>query len=182
MSLGAQNLYETASRHTRRILEDNWVTGSSATTTTIPVVLADGSSVNLSQDIQDQLVGAAIEFTSGANRGVTRQVVAVASDGTLTLDSALLGAPGSGVSFTLLDLSNPASSQTSGGGTPVADCTIPPGTRVFLASGHEEGVDTVSVRGTYRINGMLYAGDDWTQHAGSALILGSGSHVVLHSW
>lgn len=183
MSLGIQNINQALSRHTRPIVEDDWIVGANATTTVIPVTLADGTAVSLSSAVQDILTGVAIELIDGTNRGVTRQVVAISASGTLTLDSALPGAPGSGIALVLIDLAASAGSGSNSNaiGT-VDDVTIPANTRSFLASGEEIGVGTVDVYGAYRINGAIYAGDDWTQHEGSRVVLGAGSKVVLNAW
>lgn len=101
---GIGNLTQALAQHTRQIAQDNWQVGSGATTTSIPVVLRNpsGTAVNVAGQAGQDLVGATVEFVSGANIGSSRAITAVASNGTLTLDTALDVAPASGDLFVVI--------------------------------------------------------------------------------
>lgn len=96
---------ETAlSHHTRTVLQDNWEVGNGATTTVIPVTLANpgGKAVDITGQVSAELAGATIEFVSGLNLGASRNVLSATSTGTLTLDTALATAPAQGDRFVLM--------------------------------------------------------------------------------
>lgn len=175
-NIGIQNLVDALARHTRLVQEGNWVVGSGATTTTIPVTLADGTPISLSAAIQAQLAPLIIEFTDGSNRGTTRQVVAVGSDGTLNLDTAVGNAPTSGTAFVLM-----GAARTNTESQSVSDLTVAPNTRAFLASGDETAFHLVTVNGTYRINGALYA-STLTVNLGGEVINGPESNITLEAF
>lgn len=113
--IGLQNLYEALGNRARVTIQGNWKVGAVPTTTSIPVLLRNPAdkAVDLTGSASSSMVGATIEFTSGANIGVSRTITAVASDGTLTLDTALATAPTVDDLFTILELPVSASGATS---------------------------------------------------------------------
>lgn len=175
-NIGIQNLIDALARHTRVTVEGNWVVGAGATTSTIPVTLADGTPISLSPPIQEQLTFLTIEFTDGSNRGTTRQVVSVGSDGTLNLDTAVANVPTSGTTFVLMGAPILASN-----GSAVSDLTVASGTRAFVASGDETAFHLVTVNGTYRINGAVYA-TTLTVNLGGEVINGPDSSITLEAF
>lgn len=176
-NIGIQNLIDALARHTRITVEGNWVVGASATTTAIPATLPDGTAVNLSAPIQDQLSGLIMEFTDGANRGTTRQVVSIDAAGTLQLDSAVGTAPAQGDSFVLMagTIDPGVASQM------VGNMTVGAGTQAFLSSGDEAAFNLITVNGTYRINGSLY-GTTLTVNLGGEVICGDTCAITMSAF
>ena len=132
MSVGIGTLKAIASQHTRDVLQDNWMVGNGATTTSVPVQERNpgGHAIDVTGQAANEVAGSLIEFVSGLNQGVSRQVLSVASDGTLTLDTALPNTPSQGDLFVLLrtvNLSVATSeniSQVGAVNVPATDATV----------------------------------------------------------
>ena len=194
---------ETAlSHHSRAVLQDNWEVGNGATTTVIPVTLANpgGKAVDVTGQVAAELTGATVEFISGLNLGASRNVLSATSAGTLTLDTALATAPAQGDRFVLmravrLEVTAPENlTQVGSQNVPVDDsglarvpvtdfatevnnATVAAGAIRFVASGDERAYNTYTINGTMRVNGSLLT-QSLSIGSGGKLILGSGATVT----
>lgn len=195
---------ETAlSHHTRAILQDNWEVGNGATTTVIPVTLANpgGKAVDITGQVSAELTGATVEFISGLNIGASRNVLSATSTGTLTLDTALSAAPAQGDRIVLmravrLEVTAPENiKQVGGTNVPVDDsgnarvpttdyrlnvntATVAAGQIRYLATGNEEAYNVLMVNGYYRAGGSLLA-NNMTIGAGGKVVVGSNGEIKL---
>ena len=185
------------SNYTAHVLEGHWVVGSNESSGSqqfyvtiahtnydpsqgvVPLIGADAS----------LFVGARILFGpgivsagGGQNFGFSTTVAEVTTSGGQTfvrITDAVPHALTAGDGITIYEsVGAGASADTH----LVHSYQVASGSRAFVASGDEVAYHQVDVYGTYRINGAVYAGSNWTQHAGSRVILGSGSKVVLNAW
>lgn len=204
--IGLQNVRDIMANGTRSAQETNWVVGADSTTTVINAVLANplGTAVNLSAAVTAALTGNLIEFTSGLNLGVQRQVTALTTAGVITLDAALPSTPAVGDAYVIMpavsvEVDAPENIAQVGGvavptdfaGNPVVPTTqfdqlVQNGTvgstqTGFVASGDEVAYDTLTVNGTYRVNGAAYL-NNLTLADGANLILGDGAQITLEAF
>lgn len=204
--LGIGNVEQLLGNHTRSVAQGTWVVGSGSTDSVINAVLANpaGSAVNLSANIVTALTHNTVEFTGGANLGAMRQIASITTAGVLTLDAALPAAPATGDPFTILnavEVSVTASENVAdvGGsavptdfaGNPavpttqfdqlVQDGTIGSNQIGFVSSGNEVAYDTLTVNGTWRVNGSAYLGG-LVVNLGGAVIIGDTGQITTGSY
>ncbi|MDA8118450.1 MAG: hypothetical protein M0Z85_00030 [Gammaproteobacteria bacterium] len=200
--IGLQNVRDIMANGTRSAQETNWVVGADSTTTVINAVLANplGTAVNLSAAVTAALTGNLIEFTSGLNLGVQRQVTALTTAGVITLDAALPSTPAVGDAYVIMpavsvEVDAPENIAQVGGvavptdfaGNPVVPTTqfdqlVQNGTvgstqTGFVASGDEVAYDTLTVNGTYRVNGAAYL-QSLVVNLGGTVIVGATGQIT----
>lgn len=200
--IGLQDLREGLANKTRSIAQGNWAVGANSTTTTINAVLANplNTPINLSAAVTADLTGAHIEFTSGTNLGSQRQVTAISTGAVLTLDAALAAVPDPGDTFVVLTtvaVSVTASdniAQVGGVAVPTdfAGNAVVPTTQFdqlvqngtvgstqtgFVASGDEVAYLTLTVNGTYRVNGAAYL-QSLVVNLGGTVIVGANGQIT----
>lgn len=200
--IGIQSLQDSLSTRTRSVAQGNWAVGPGSTTSTIYAVLANpfGSAVNLSAAIQAALTDSIMEFTSGLNLGSMREIASITADGVITLDAALNQTPAAGDTFTILNavevsVTAPENISEVGGvavptdfaGNPVVPTThfdqlVQNGTvgatqTGFVASGDEVAYLTLTVNGTYRVNGAAYL-QSLVVNLGGTVIVGESGQIT----
>ncbi len=184
MSMTREEMAVVLSQHTRDILEDNWETGSGATTTVIPAILHNpsGLAIDIAGQVANELIGSTIEYISGENIGASRNVISVTSTGTITVDTAFAKTPISGDQFILLrplrlEITAPEN-VAQWAGTNVAD---PQGDNVDEVASQPTGIPAILARltgwtanGWSRLKlisatGSLQTRDDATGNVGSTI-------------
>ena len=158
MFSGYSNWAHLLARHTRSVLQGNWAAAAAADAgaTTVTGALADHAALTptVLASQAGAYTGATLEWTGGANAGVLTTILAVSTSGTtttLTLADALPNAVGLGDTFVVY-----AAMVTES--LTVANRVVGAGQLVAVASGDEVFWNAVTVNGTLRINGAVYAG------------------------
>lgn len=200
--IGLQNLRDVMANGMRSAQETNWVVGTGSTTSVINAVLANplGTAINLSAAVIDALTGNLIEFTSGLNLGVQRQVTALTTAGALTLDADLPSTPAEGDSFVIMpsvsvEVDAPENITEVGGvavptdfagnavvpitqfGQLVQNGTVGSTQTGFVASGDEAAYLTMTVNGTYRVSGELLC-QSLVVNLGGTVIVGDRGQIT----
>lgn len=199
MSLGTLDLFDALLRTSQAVASDWMVAADAAAgTTTITVALLDsvdpsGAALIPTIGASDQasFIGARVVWLSGTNQGFTTRITAIASTlnsaglattTTLTLADAL-PAKASGPTYTVATtgaITGPDGDVLAIYRAPITDTVtvenrvVGAGQIVAIASGDEVFWNTVTVNGTLRVNGTLYASTLTVDLGGTVLVGDTG--------